>query len=168
MNWYKFRECSSSGYSSWSYTPIDPDTAKTYGGVGKYIRERFSFNDWSEHFRGVEYFRIKHPPRLELKRQIESAKARAKAYREEAKALQAELAKIPEASGEAEITVHSRMGRGIYEVWAVVIENKKQIYKGRKGKTRSVVVKNATEWCNKANLDILRINSKIEHVKEVK
>jgi hypothetical protein len=157
MKWYKYREKWSHGHGDWQYMAIEDDERPK--DCLDPILDDYS---WSEHFRGIEYYRMKYVPRVIIQKKIENAKRSIKCKRQQIKDLQAhakelesQLKELPEADGEAKITVHTLAGQGVYEIWAVVTVNKKSVYKSRKGKNRDKIRDRARNWCKKNNLDIV-------------
>jgi len=68
LQFYKYRTEHSSGVSKWEYVELYPDYAKTH--FNEMAREW----DWSEHFRGITYKKIKSPPKEWFEEQIKKSK----------------------------------------------------------------------------------------------
>jgi len=159
MDWYKYRECSSSGRSDWEYIQLDTEhSEKHYGDIEEYLKETTDCALWSEHFRGFDISKIRKPPRIVLKRQIEAAKKRAKYFTEKAGILQEELNEMPISSGDVKIIIFTMMehfaGEG-YKNWAIVSLNGHTIYKSNEDFSRDKVKERARKWCHKRNYDII-------------
>ena len=65
MRFYKYRELWSSGKSDWEYIDI-PNGWEVKEHFDRMARE----HDWSEHFRGIEYEKVKRPPDEWLEKEI--------------------------------------------------------------------------------------------------
>jgi len=57
LQFYKYRTTHSSGPGNWAYVEVNKEYAKEY--FDDMTREW----NWSEHFRGIEYKKIKSPPK---------------------------------------------------------------------------------------------------------
>ena len=75
MKFYKYRCSFAVGYSPWQITHVDDSVTP------KQIKSaQTDANNWSEHFRGVEVVRIKHPGNPWLLEQIRFAEEQSKYY----------------------------------------------------------------------------------------
>jgi hypothetical protein len=61
MKFYKYRTRWSHGIHDWEYTSLPDNTSKEE--IKDYFDNLSEENNWSEHYRGLDYFKIKHPPK---------------------------------------------------------------------------------------------------------
>lgn len=65
LKFYKYRRSFSSHISDWQYIELEPNM------VEETFNEMSNDYSWSEHFHGIEYFKVKTPPKGWFKEEIQ-------------------------------------------------------------------------------------------------
>lgn len=152
MKWYKYRERFSYGFGAWQYIEIPADSG--YPTDREYLKALINDSD-SEHYRGVEYFKIQHPPRIFIEREIKLEKELVKDHLQTVKRLQALLKTIPVSNGPVHMVIYMQVRSKKLETWATLELNHKKIYKGKKTRTANKAEEKARNWCEKNKYDIV-------------
>jgi hypothetical protein len=162
MKYYKWREMMSSGYSSWAYIAI-PDWVP-HKDVGQFLDDNNMLNNWSEHWRRVEWKIVKVMPRREIEDHIESAESSIEWHTEQLKMLKGMLKTYPKIKGDVILTVWEDFTDvKKFQRWAIVTKGKrnpKKMYNTRKYPYSEKPITLAKDWCEKNGYRIVDIKYK--------
>jgi len=166
MTYYKWREMSSSGYSSWEYIAL-PDYISNKE-VGSYLDDQNMLNNWSEHFRGVEWHKVKRMPRREIESKIKSAQSSIEWHQENLKLLKSMLSTYPKIKGDVTLTSWEDFtDPRKWKRWTVITKGKRKpvkLYNSKKYSYSSKPTELAKDWCEKNGYKITE--TKYEKVKK--
>jgi hypothetical protein len=165
MKYYKYRQKFSSGVGDWDYIVI-PDWV-THKEVPTYLDDRNMLNNWSEHYRGVEWVRIKKMPRREIIREIKSAEGSIEWHQERVKILKEMLKSYPKIKGKVILTEWEDLRDAKkWKRWAVVTKGKRnpvKLYITKKYFYSRDPRRLALDWCEKNGYEV--VETKYESIR---